>query len=153
MSGSAGVGGFVLFRLDEQTFAAPLDEVREIVRLEGLERLPGSRPPLAGVVVLRGAPLPVLDVRGAPADGTQGDVLVMDLGEDTVGVAVDQVLAVLPPEELPAADAAPRSLPGYVVGVRRRAGQPVLLVDLHRLLDVTAADWADALTEQVAGQT
>lgn len=147
MTVSPDVGGFVLFRLAEQTFAAPLDEVREIVRLEGLERLPGARPPLAGVVVLRGAPLPVLDVRGAAADGAAGDVLVMDLADDTVGVAVDQVLAVLRPDELPEADAAPRSLPGYVVGVRRRDGQPVLLVDLHRLLDVTAEDWSAALSE------
>jgi chemotaxis signal transduction protein len=150
MSSSSGVGGYVLFRLAEQTFATPLDEIREIVRLEGLERLPGSRPPLAGVIVLRGAPLPVLDVRGGAAEtpeaDVRGDVLVMDVADDTAGVAVDQVVAVLAPDELPeAADAAPRSLPSYVVGVRRHAGQPVLLVDVHKLLDVTAADWAEAL--------
>jgi purine-binding chemotaxis protein CheW len=149
---SEGLGtGYVLFRLAEQTFATPLDEVREIVRLEGLERLPGTRPPLAGVIVLRGAPLPVLDVRGAAAEDARGDVLVMDVADDMVGVAVDQVVSVLRPDELPAVDAAPRSLPGYVVGVRRHAGQPVLLVDLRRLLDVTAADWAEALTAQVGG--
>jgi purine-binding chemotaxis protein CheW len=151
MNSSPGVGGYVLFRLAEQTFATPLDEIREIVRLEGLEKLPGTRPPLAGVIVLRGAPLPVLDIRAVAtsedADASaRGDVLVMDVADDTAGVAVDAVVAVLGPDELPeAADAASRSLPSYVVGVRRHAGQPVLLVDVHRLLDVTAADWADAL--------
>jgi purine-binding chemotaxis protein CheW len=153
MNPSREVGGYVLFRIAEQTFATPLDEVREIVRLEGLERLPGSRPPLAGVIVLRGAPLPVLDVRASAAEDTEaadvrGDVLVMDVADDTAGVAVDEVVAVLSPDELPeAAEAAPRSLPSYVVGVRRHAGQPVLLVDVHRLLDVTAADWAEALAQ------
>jgi chemotaxis signal transduction protein len=136
--------GYVLFQLGPRTFATPLNDVREIVRLSGLETLPGSRPPLAGVIVLRGAPLPVLDVRehGEP---DAGDVLVMDVDADTVGVAVDGVLAVLHPDELPEADPPARTLPAYVVGVRRHKGAPVLLVDLRLLLDLTAGGWEDAL--------
>lgn len=130
--------GFVLFQLGESTFAAPLDEVREIVRLSGLEPLPGAQPPLAGVVVLRGEPLPVLDVRTVMTAGPRpvegGDVLVMTVDGDTVGVAVDRVTAVLPPDALTDAAAPARALPSYVVGVRRHAGEPVLLVDLQRLL-------------------
>ncbi|MDQ1685274.1 MAG: purine-binding chemotaxis protein CheW [Frankiaceae bacterium] len=137
--------GFVLFRLGERTFATPLDEVREIVRLQGLERLPGTTPPLAGVIVLRGMPLPVLDVRAAGAPDNSGDILVIDSGADTVGVAVDEVSAVLHPDELPAADAAPKALPGYVVGVHTYRGGPVLLVDLQALLDTTAVGWQESL--------
>jgi chemotaxis signal transduction protein len=144
--------GFVLFRLGERTFATPLDEVREIVRLQGLERLPGTAPPLAGVIVLRGTPLPVLDVRASGSPEDSGDVLVIDTGSDIVGVAVDAVNAVLHPDELPAGDAAPKALPGYVVGVRTHAGRPVLLVNLHALLDTTAAGWQDTLPTSV-GQT
>ena len=144
--------GYVLFQLGQRTFATALTDVREIVRLTGLEALPGSKPPLAGVLVLRGTPLPVLDVRenGAP-DG--GDVLVLDLEGDNVGVAVDGVLAVLPPDELPEADRPARTLPSYVIGVRRHQGAPVMLVDLHRLLDVTAQGWTERLGEAVAAQT
>lgn len=145
--------GFVLFRLGERTFATPLDEVREIVRLQGLERLPGTTPPLAGVIVLRGVPLPVLDVRTAGSPEDSGDVLVVDSGADTVGVAVDEVNAVLHPDELPAGDTAPKALPGYVVGVRTYAGRPVLLVDLQSLLDTTAAGWQDSLPSPAPAQT
>jgi chemotaxis signal transduction protein len=91
----------------------------------------------------------VLDVRGSGQDDAafeRGDVLVMDLADDTVGIAVDQVVAVLPPDELPEAEAAPKSLPPYVVGVRRHRGTPVLLVDLHLLLGATATGWEGALT-------
>lgn len=137
--------GFVVFLIGERRLATPLDEVREIVRLDGLQDLPGMRPPLAGIVVLRGAPLPVLDVRpGGPA-GRRGDVLVLEVDGDPFGVAVDQVEAVLPTDELPEADAPARTLPSYVVGVRRGAAGPVLLVDLHRLLDSTRAGWAEAV--------
>lgn len=141
--------GFVLFRLGERTFATPLDEVREIVRLQGLERLPGTTPALAGVIVLRGMPLPVLDVRAPGSADTAGDVLVIETGADTVGVAVDGVSAVLRPDELPAGDTAPKALPSYVVGVRTHAGRPVLLVNLHALLDTTAAGWQESLPNSV----
>lgn len=142
--------GFVLFRLGERTFATRLDEVREIVRLQGLERLPGTTPPLAGVIVLRGMPLPVLDVRAAGSADDSGDVLVIDTGADTVGVAVDEVSAVLHPDELPEGDTAPKALPSYVVGVHTYAGRPVLLVNLQALLDTTAAGWQDSLPDAVS---
>jgi chemotaxis signal transduction protein len=145
------MNGYVLFRLGERRFVTKLDEVREILRLSGLEALPGMRPPLAGVVVLRGQPLPVLDVRGANEVGTDGgDVLVMGVDGDSVGIAVDEVLAVLGGEELQAGEPPAKALPDYVVGVRRDAGGPLLLVDLHLLLDVTTSGWRDALAEQVA---
>ena len=144
--------GFVLFRLGERTFATSLDDVREIVRLTALETLPGAQPPLAGVLELRGIPLPVLDVRdGGRPDA--GDVLVMELHGDTVGVAVDAVLAVLHPDELPPTDAPTRALPSYVVGVRKHQNGPVLLVDLQALLDVSAAGWAETLPGPALAQT
>jgi purine-binding chemotaxis protein CheW len=142
--------GYVMFRLGQQTFALSLDQVREIVRLSGLEKLPGMRPPMAGVIVLRGNPLPVLDVRAAGASADDGDVLVMDVAGDAVGVAVDQVLAVLSAAELPSAAEPPaKSLPSYVVGVRRNASGPVLLVDMQRMLDVSAHGWNESLLQVV----
>ena len=75
--------GYVLFRLGTRTFATALTDVREIVRLTGLESLPGTQPPLAGVLVLRGTPLPVLDVREqgrADAVRTQGRLLTRKAG-------------------------------------------------------------------------
>lgn len=140
------ITGYVMFRLGQRSFATPLDDVREIVRLAGLERLPGVQPPLAGVIELRGAPLPVLDVRGPEAPDDDGDVLVLDIDEDAVGVAVDQVLAVLPADALPElTDRPAKVLPSYVVGVRSSKDGPVLLVDLQRMLDVAASGWAETL--------
>jgi purine-binding chemotaxis protein CheW len=139
------IPGYVLFRLAKQTFALSLDQVREIVRLEGLERLPGTQAPMAGIIVLRGNPLPVLDVRAGGLDD-DGDVLVMELDGDPVGVAVDQVIAVVSAADLPDSGEPPaRTLPPYVVGVRRNADGPVLLVDLRRMLDVSAEGWTESL--------
>ncbi len=131
--------GYVVFRLGPRTFATSLDDVREIVRLHRLEPLLGAVPPLAGVLELRGVPLPVMDVRAADAAPDEGDVLVMNLDGDTVGVAVDAVEAVLHPNELGAASTPAKVLPAYVIGVCPGPTGPLLLVDLHRMLDL--ADW------------
>jgi purine-binding chemotaxis protein CheW len=142
------IPGYVMFRLGQRTFALSLDEVHEIVRLAGLEPLPGTRPPMAGVIVLRGNPLPVLDVRSAGAGYDEGDVLVMDVAGDPVGVAVDEVLAVLAAADLPESGELPaKTLPSYVVGVRRNGSGPVLLIDMPRLLDSCAAGWTESLAD------
>jgi purine-binding chemotaxis protein CheW len=124
--------GYVLFRLADHTFATPLDIVREIVRLSGVERLPGTTPPVAGVLVLRGLPLPVLDVR-VDADAS-GDCLVVEIDGEVLGVAVDSVVGVLQPDELDAGDPPGAALPAYVTGVSHRGGNPVLMVDLKALV-------------------
>jgi chemotaxis signal transduction protein len=138
-------GGYVTFRLGERTYAAALPAVREIVRLEGLEELPGMAAPLIGVLEVRGFPLPVLDGRPAPVDGSprQGDVLVLEATSsyDAVGVVVDRVLSVLDDDELRKNSvAAPLgSLPAYVVDVLHSATGQVFMVDLRQIYALVPA--------------
>lgn len=142
--------GLVTFAIGAREYATPLAAVREVVRLEGLADLPGMTPPLAGVLDLRGAALPVLDLRLDPLPGARGDVLVLErgAGDDlfgdatSVGVAVDKVRAVvvaseLPPSGRPATEQG--VLPSYVIDVLRGAAGPVFLVDLQRMVDSARA--------------
>lgn len=125
--------GYVTFRLGEREFATPLTDVREVLRLSGLQPLPGMEPPLAGVIQLRGNPLPVLDIR--VGDRLTGDVLVVIRDGEPCGIAVDAVTAVRGSHELhDAPDSGIGSLPSYVVEVRRDERGPVLLVDLELLV-------------------
>lgn len=145
------LGGLVTFRIGDREYATRLDGVREVVRLHGLADLPGMRPPLAGVLDLRGAALPVLDLRsryvqGHDAARSGGDVLVLagalsEVAEDgLVGVAVDQVRAVVPADELtPAGGGDAGVLPSYVVSVLRGALGVVFLVDLELMVDAVRA--------------
>src|SRR4051794_19839818 len=135
---SAVMKGFVTFRIGDREFATALDEVREIVRLSGLTALPGMTGPMAGVVELRGVPLPVMDLR-AGADRDRGDIVVLaDEAGTAIGVAVDAVVAVRPVEQLVSTSEATVGLPPYVVEVLRDAtgGGPVLRVDIRRMLEL-----------------
>ena len=135
--------GFVTFRLGDRQCACRLDEVREVVRLEGLDVLPGMTPPISGLLELRGSPLPVVDLRVGSSAGARGDVLVTASGIDAVGAIVDQVNAVHDEDELVSSGERPSGLPDYVIDVLRHTGVstgragPVLLVDLQALLSVT----------------
>jgi purine-binding chemotaxis protein CheW len=138
--------GFVTCRVAHQAFAFPLEQVREIVRLDRIEPLPGMPAPMAGVLMVRGAPLPVFDLRAAEAPDGHGDVLVFDVDGDPVGVAVEQVTAVLSAAEAAVSEAPlSKALPAYVVAVRDASSGPVFEVDLPRLLDASTEGWAEAL--------
>ncbi len=131
------MSGLVTFVLGERDYATPLASIREVVRLEGLADLPGMRPPLAGVLDLRGTALPVLDLRLGTTANSRGDVLVLESNgpDNLVGVAVDRVQAVVAESDLTASGTATDELPSYVVEVLRGARGPVFLVDLPRMVE------------------
>jgi chemotaxis signal transduction protein len=134
------VNGYVTFVMEGRELAGRLDEVREVVRATGVEPLTGARAPVTGLLVLRGSPVPVVDLRSAADAGEAGDVLVLQTGDGVLGLAVDRVLAVLGPDELAPVAGRGSGLPAYVLEVRRSAtGAPVFVVSLLALAGLVPA--------------
>ena len=136
------MSGFVTFVVEGRTLAGRLDEVREVVRATGIEPLAGARAPVTGLLVLRGQPVPVIDLRsGSADDDATGDVLVLQVADGVLGLAVDEVVAVLGEDELVPAEGQPGvGLPAYVLEVRRDAtAAPVFLVSLTALAGLVSA--------------
>lgn len=127
--------GYVTFVMDGRVLAGRLGEVREVVRATGIELLEGARAPVTGLLVLRGTPVPVVDLRTATDPGDTGDVLVLEGLDGALGLAVDKVLAVLAPDALTPTQVRPEAgLPAYVLEVRRDAsGAPLFVVSLAAL--------------------
>lgn len=91
----AGAGlRLLLFRVGILTCAVEVRSVREVLPTQPATRVPGAAPAVAGLVNVRGALVPLVDGRqalGHPAhDG--GSIMLLDVGERTVGVLVDEVL-------------------------------------------------------------
>ena len=103
-------------------------------------RVPGADRVVAGLLNLRGTLLTVVDGRravGLADSSDQGDsVLVVDRGDRTLGLVVDEVLDLVDVEasELEAGRQIPGIDPRLVRAVGRHAGQVFTLLDTDRLL-------------------
>ena len=89
----------VVFRIREEEYAIPVAERREIAQYQPLAKLAGLPDYVAGVVKVRGKPVPVIDLSvkfGLMAD-EQPDrsliIVAMDPGE--IGIIVDEVMGTL----------------------------------------------------------
>ncbi|CAA2102012.1 Chemotaxis protein CheW [Methylobacterium bullatum] len=90
---------FVIFHVETEMFAVSLAEVKEIIRVPEVVRVPLSPPSLLGLANLRGTVLPVLNLRDVfafpPAlhdDATR--VVVLDQGSP-IGLVVDRMANVV----------------------------------------------------------
>ena len=137
------MSGYLTFRMGARELAAPLTQVREVVRAAGVEHMVGVRAPVTGLLQLRGEPLPVVDLRTLHDDDELGDVIVLVPDtEGALGLAVDRVIEVVDPEVLRVADGPlPVGLPAYVREVLRTADglRPIFLVDLRVLAGVASS--------------
>jgi len=91
----------VVFRLGKEEFGVPIDSVQEIVRLpDDMTRVPKAHAAVEGVINLRGAVLPVIDLRrrlGLPAveRSDRQRIIVLLISGVRTGFIVDLVAEVL----------------------------------------------------------
>lgn len=136
------------FHLDGQTYAAPLTQVSEVIRLGELTPVPGAAPDLLGVRHLRGRVVPVMDGRrrlGLPpaADDDEGvRVIMLTHGGHSVGLRVDAVGELLLPGSEPLAPPPGRATRADdpVHGVLPWKGGFVALLDVRRLCRLPERD-------------
>ncbi len=104
-SGTIKGGQFLTFRLADEIFGVPIEMVREVLDYVPVARVPGAVSFLKGVINLRGAVVPVADVRirfgmEATVNTESTCIIVVEVeasDEDeaiSVGVLADQVLEV-----------------------------------------------------------
>lgn len=132
----------VVFRLDREEYAVPIDAVREVVRVTDVTRVPHAPPHIRGVMNLRGRILPIVEIRSrlglSPAELTPASrVVVVEVLGRLLGLLVDAVGQVsrvgerqvaAPPEEVRAAGSE------AVTGVARLDQRLLILLDLSRAL-------------------
>jgi purine-binding chemotaxis protein CheW len=88
------------FRLDEEDYAIPITTIREIILMKPITRIPEVPPFIEGVINLRGAVIPIVNLRkrfGMPPRGTDDEtrMIVVTVRDQTVGCVVDAVTQVM----------------------------------------------------------
>jgi purine-binding chemotaxis protein CheW len=143
VSGLGAERQYVVFRLEGQRYAAPIDVVREVTYMTPITRLPNTPSYVDGVMDLRGEILPVINLRarlGMPAreDSSETRLMILNLGAHSSALVVDGVEHVinLSEEQIVPPDAG-IILPGqeYVRGTVRAMDSLVVILDLDRLLE------------------
>jgi purine-binding chemotaxis protein CheW len=149
VSGAPSASQYLTFMVGSELFALPIALVREVIEFQGLTRIPLAPPAVPGVLNLRGAVVPVVDLaarfgRPAAAIGRRTCVVVVEMRvEDAlqpVGVIVDSVSEALEVEasqleRRPAFGAGLR--PDFVAGMLNLEGRFVVVLDVAQVLSMS----------------
>lgn len=148
-AGSPAAGGqYLSFRLADEEYGLDILGVREIRGWQRVTRIPRSPPFVLGVLNLRGAVVPVMDLRlrfGLPqVEYTVTTVTIVVAVEDRLfGVVVDavsDVLDVAGDAVRPAPDFGAAVDTAYIRGLTSQGERMVMLLDAARLL--ATDEWA-----------
>jgi purine-binding chemotaxis protein CheW len=136
---------FLAFEVGGDRMGLPLGSVKEILKLAPITPVPRARPDVLGILSVRGRITTVLDLRrrlglveGPPSRSSR--ILLVDRGDEVVGLRVDAVTEVLRlrTSEIEPADAIGAGLAEHVTGLGRprspSGGEPEVVV----LLDPVA---------------
>lgn len=137
----------VVFCLGSAEYAVRISCVQEIIRYLPPRPMPGGAPGVEGVINLRGRIIPVIDLRRIlGSDGVRPDdakIVIVDVGDATLGMEVDEVSEVL---TVGATDCepAPPSMDdgtgtGVIQAVVKLEGRLLVELDLDRLLGAHTA--------------
>jgi purine-binding chemotaxis protein CheW len=134
---------WLVFSLGESSFGLPVADIREVMRVGPITRVPEAPFAVAGVTDLRGRVIPVVDL-GARFDleavevGEQSRIVVLDAEGRLIGLlvdAVERVARILPSQkEDPDPDADDQ--PAAVVALYSWEDEQLRLLDVEELLSI-----------------
>ena len=134
----------VVFDLAGESYGINIAAVESIIKMQAITQLPRAPYYVKGVTNLRGAVLPVIDLRlrfglDAQEVSRQTRIIIITMGKVKVGVVVDGVSEVLSiPEE--AIEAIPPTVStansAFLKGIARLEQRLIILLELSKVLDI-----------------
>jgi len=149
---SASAGQYLTFKLAGEEYGVDILRVQEIKGWEQATRIPQAPPFVIGVINLRGAIVPIIELRrrlglATVAIGPTTVVIVVrvagERGERTVGVVVDavcDVYTVATSQLQPAPDVGAGVDTAFIRGLATVASKLVILLDMDRLVNASIFD-------------
>ncbi len=132
----------VVFKLHDEEFGVEITDVREIVKLSHITRLPHVADYIEGVTNLRGEVIPVISLRKrfglAPQEETQHTrIIMLEVNNNMVGFIVDSVTETLRLSE-DAIEPPPSNIAGlraqYLAGVGKVDDRLLILLEVDKIL-------------------
>jgi len=132
----------VTFALDREEYGIPIGQVREVLRVGEITRVPQARTHVRGVTNLRGRILAVVEIRTrmglTPAEvTTRSRIIVVGVHGRVLGILVDGVSHVVKVPVTAVAQAPEEVLSAgtdYITGVARWNSRLIVLLDIEKVL-------------------
>lgn len=132
----------VVFRLGNEEYGVEITQVREIIKMKEITRIPNAPDFVEGVINLRGQITTVTDLRkrlgtNGSDNNDQTRIIIVELDRSTIGMIVDSVSEVLRlgKNEI---DSTPEIVSNletkYIRGVGKLKDRLLILLDLNRIL-------------------
>lgn len=135
-------GKFLTFNLEEEFFGIDICYVTEIVGIQPITIVPELPDFIRGIINLRGQIIPVMDARAKfnKEEISYNDrtcIIVVDVGDISIGIIVDAVAEVLTIEE---ENIVPPPVIGgsgrkYIKSIGKNDKQVILIIDCEKLLN------------------
>lgn len=133
---------YLAFTLGREEYGIDIQKVSEIRNYENPTRLASAPDFVKGVINLRGTIVPIVDMRirfalGTPEYGPFTVVIILNIGNRTVGMVVDAVsdVTTLEPEQIkPAPDLGSTLNTEHIVGLGTVDDRMLILVDIDRMM-------------------
>jgi purine-binding chemotaxis protein CheW len=131
------------FRLGGEVYAVLVADVREVLKSYHLTTVPNTPDYILGVMSLRGAMLPIIDLRKRfglepGANDEKSRIVVVSSADEEAGLLVDQVTGVfrIPPNEVKPVPENLEQGAEFLRGIVRKADRLYILLDLEKALGV-----------------
>ena len=129
----------VVFKVNEEQFAVEAAKVQSINDMMEITKVPKSAEYIKGLINLRGTIISLLDINLLlnieKAEGSQENIIILNLQDESVGVTVDQVDEVLEIEEDLVETVETDRNKTYIKGVINFKDRIITLIDIAKLIE------------------
>lgn len=151
----------VVFQLGTESYGVDIQRAREIVRVPQVTRVPRAPEFIEGIMNLRGTIIPVIDLRRRFGLGRSEErsenarIIVVEMGDQTVGMIVDAVSEVLyleadqiepPSPYMTGVDAR------FITGVGNLGDRLIILIDLEKVLSFEERERLQEVAAEAEGE-
>jgi purine-binding chemotaxis protein CheW len=140
---SSHAGKYLSFYLAKELYGIKILNIREIIGLQSITRVPGTRDFIKGVINLRGMVIPIIDLRlrfgmeEVPYNN-ETCIVVVEVEDGVSGVIIDAVDEVIHfnTEDLEPAPGFQSKLEGdFILAMGKARGKILMLIDLESILN------------------
>jgi purine-binding chemotaxis protein CheW len=152
---------YLAFRLENEIFAFDISKVREVLEFDSITKVPQTPDMMKGVINLRGAVVPVIDMRikfgMSETEKTVNTVIIiieieLDGTSTMIGALVDSVQEVI---DLDSKHIEPPPKIGtklnteYIKGMGKQDNQFLIILDIEKVFSSEELDFVQQTSEQV----